>query len=353
MDKKKEKLYGYAVRHRWFARLWAELLYPRYRGDARLNKAIATFADEARRKDEAYLRRLRKAMYADRLSYRVTFEEYFLFSFPLLNAAGKRSFVGDAEKAAIMKRNGTAQTQRLFDNKYETYLRFRPYFGRDVVKIASKADRAAFDAFLDRHGDLMVKAIDESCGRGIYRVRTNEPGFSRDALFANVLQSGECLLEERIEQDARMGNFHPESVNTLRVVTFVTGEGVDILFCFLRFGQGESCVDNGGAGGIFVLVDPETGLTITEGVAEDGTHFLFHPNTGLQLPGFRVPRWDEAIALSKELALVVPEHPCVGWDLALTDGGWIVVEGNGKTMFIGPQITTGRGVRKMVEKYFS
>lgn len=35
-----------------------------------------------------------------------------------------------------------------------------------------------------------------------------------------------------------------------------------------------------------------------------------------------------------------------GWDLALTDNGWVLVEGNEKGMFIGFQLPTHQGFRK-------
>ena len=60
-------------------------------------------------------------------------------------------------------------------------------------------------------------------------------------------------------------------------------------------------------------------------------------------------QWKEALALSKELSDILPECRMVGWDLAYTNNGWVVVEGNSKAQFICFQIATQRGFRKELE----
>ena len=65
--------------------------------------------------------------------------------------------------------------------------------------------------------------------------------------------------------------------------------------------------------------------------------------------GFQIPRWNEAIEFVKELVQVVPTNRYTGWDVALTDNGWIVVEGNAKGQFVW-QIATRFGFKKEIEK---
>lgn len=111
-------------------------------------------------------------------------------------------------------------------------------------------------------------------------------------------------------------------------------------------------MDNASSGGIIVPVDAETGICVKEGVDERGNHYVLHPNTGVALPGFRVPRWEEAVSLAKELAHVVKGNHYVGWDLALTEEGWVMVEGNPRGQFI-MQIATKQGVKDEIEAYMS
>lgn len=77
--------------------------------------------------------------------------------------------------------------------------------------------------------------------------------------------------------------------------------------------------------------------------------FNFHPDTGVQLIGRNIPRWDELIRLAKELALVT-EQKYVSWDLALTDAGWVMVEANYKGQLA--QEGNRQGLRSELSRYF-
>ncbi len=87
-------------------------------------------------------------------------------------------------------------------------------------------------------------------------------------------------------------------------------------------------------GGFLCPIDQETG--IVKGARDDFTksHDV-HPDTGVRIKRFEVPLWDEAVKLSKELAMVTPSNRWTGWDLALTKDGWVMVEGNHRANFRG------------------
>ena len=64
--------------------------------------------------------------------------------------------------------------------------------------------------------------------------------------------------------------------------------------------------------------------------------------------GFAIPAWDDLLSLAEKLAKVVPEQKYVGWDFALTDNGWILVEGNTRGQFLH-QYCEKKGCRKAIE----
>ena len=70
------------------------------------------------------------------------------------------------------------------------------------------------------------------------------------------------------------------------------------------------------------------------------------------LVGYKIPFWSEAKALVRELAQVVPENRYTGWDLALTDGGWVLVEANRRAQF-GFQMSLQKGFRKEIDGYLA
>lgn len=130
-----------------------------------------------------------------------------------------------------------------------------------------------------------------------------------------------------------LGKLHPQSVNTLRIPTINFGDHIEIFHPFLRIGKGSSFVDNAGAGGIGATIDVYSGKIKSAG-DEEGNYYLRHPDTGVQLIDFKIPYWEDAIAMAKELASLVPDVKYVGWDLALTYKGWVLVEGNEDGQFV-------------------
>lgn len=99
---------------------------------------------------------------------------------------------------------------------------------------------------------MIVKANNSSQGRGIFiaDVDTKE---KIDTVFEKILkifkERSTVVVEQCIKQNNKMGKFHPGSVNTVRIATFIKDDGVDILFSFFRMGRNNSEVDNAGAGG--------------------------------------------------------------------------------------------------------
>ena len=56
------------------------------------------------------------------------------------------------------------------------------------------------------------------------------------------------------------------------------------------------------------------------------------------------------IELSKQLSAMTPSVKFVGWDFAHTDQGWAIIEGNGMSQLIGPQIVWERPVKAEMER---
>ena len=198
---------------------------------------------------------------------------------------------------------------------------------------------------MEKHPKFIVKPFDGACGHGIKIIDT--AGQETKVLFDNLrreYRSG-FVAEELIKQCNELGQFHPQSVNTVRMPTILYRDRVEIIHPFFRIGMGGSVVDNGGSGGLINALDPDTGEIIAC-ADQQGFHYTEHPDTGLRLIDFRIPRWDEARALAAELARIVPDNHYCGWDLVLTDGGWLLQEANDRGGFKGFQLPTDKGFRK-------
>lgn len=316
-----------------------------------LEHQLDLFLTEQQKQDARYIRWLKRDMWYSFLAYHCPFDEYLLFRFDSLSRRGRTAFVTDYEREEICDRLNTPELFELFANKYNTYLRFREFYRREAIKLDGDTDIAEFRRYSDEHPRCIIKPLDDSCGRGVFIYDRSSDSRSPEELLAE-LRPNPYIAEEVIRQAEPMARLHPASVNTVRCATFMTDSGPEILFTFLRVGQGGSVVDNAGAGGLVASVDTESGIVETKARTEDGRSVLFHPDSGYQLLGMQIPRWDELRAFGLRLAELIPEQKYISWDFALTDDGWVIVEGNCAGQFVCPQLTTLQGIRSRLRPYF-
>lgn len=277
-------------------------------------------------------RNMRDAM----VHYHWDFDEYFLFNYEGCTDAQRREFVPEYDKNVFCDKVNKARQASVFNSKWKTYEVFKEYFNRPAILVSdlSDVDSEDVEIFLSNHYSFIMKPLYDACGHGIQIVKEKGTLEAKDRMI-NILSSGTSayIVEELIKQVPEMAELHQESVNTVRIPTFNLNGDIKVVRPFLRTGCGKSVVDNAGSGGVFALIDPQTGITFAA-ADEHNRSFTEHPDSHKPLVGFRVPKWNEAVEMVRKLALILPDVKYVGWDLALTEKGWVLVEGNDKGQFV-------------------
>ncbi len=138
------------------------------------------------------------------------------------------------------------------------------------------------------------------------------------------------LFEEYIVQHHSLNKINPLCVNTLRVVSYYNeADGqVDIWGVFLRIGIDKN-TDNLSTGGIVALVD-SSGTVCKPAVKKDpfASEFKRHPVTNEKILGFEIPYYSDVIQMVSEAAKRVKKVKSIGWDVAITESGPCLIEGN-------------------------
>ena len=151
-----------------------------------------------------------------------------------------------------------------------------------------------------------------------------------------------------IRQREELARFHPQSVNTLRLNTIRCKDSIEVVWAILRYGRNNRIVDNAHFGGLFSVID-DNGVAVAAGDV-DRHQYVTHPDTGVCLTGFKVPDWEKACEMVRSLATKVGDLRFIGWDLAFTDRGWILVEANTSPGILSPMVT-GQGIREEFRNY--
>ena len=193
--------------------------------------------------------------------YGVNPEEYFLHNFRHKDAAIRETYLPKSLKdQLIMKQLGENMKKAFVElkDKYKFYQIARKYFKREAYSITNNSDIKGFEAFVSNHPRFIAKPIQGRYGKNtaIYNIEDYDGNVTRlyDALLSIA---SEWIVEELIEQDYRMAEWNPTSVNTIRIPSFRTKNGIQILYPFFRMGRKGSVVDNAGSGGIMLSVDAQ------------------------------------------------------------------------------------------------
>jgi hypothetical protein len=146
--------------------------------------------------------------------------------------------------------------------------------------------------------------------------------------FLNELKDHFYIVQEGLEQHESMNALYPHSVNTFRVMTECINGQVRVLYSLVRMGSGGQQIDNASSGGLYIKIDPETGVLADKAFAFNRRMFDKHPDTGFIFKDAHLEKWNEAKAFTITIAKKFREIKYMGWDIAFSKNGPSVIELN-------------------------
>lgn len=283
-------------------------------------------------------------------AYGFSFNEYLCYKFIDIEPANRRNFCSYKDSIYINYEFNDIEEMQIFNDKMLTYKIYKKYYKREAISLQYTNDLSKFKEFIQLNKKFVKKEVDKACGESVELIDTNI--FVDDVnLFNKLISNGKVILEELIYQGNETAIFNESSVNTIRCITVNFNGNINMPYFFMKIGRKGKFVDNGGAGGILVGIDPKYGFLCTDGVDEYGYRYKKHPDSGVTFKGYQLPDWDKLVDLCREMAKLSPKVRMIGWDLAYTSKSeWIMVEGNSSTEFIGPQCTSLNGVKKDISE---
>ena len=110
-------------------------------------------------------------------------------------------------------------------------------------------------------------------------------------------------------------------------------------------------VDNISKGGLVVSLDVNTGQFSEYGLRKfDATKYYEHPDTHIAFKGLVLDNWNEIKALVEKACQLLPYYKSVGYDIACTTDGPVIVEINTGTGVFAPQIGREEGIADVLKK---
>lgn len=260
------------------------------------------------------------------IRYEAGYIDYTIFGMYDMNHEQRKNILTRGKNTKYVMALNKREDYHYFNNKPEFLTLFAEECGRDHLNL-NQGDVADFEAFIEKHPVFMAKPEAGLCGKGIEKI--DSTGESPISLYNSLKTNGQTLLEEVLLQHKKVDALYPGSINTVRMVTMTDDEGEPhLLYAAMRLGSGGAVVDNFNSGGMVIPVDPEKGTLIGVAVNKASHTFEAHPDTGVKFEGYQLPCWATCRKLAFKAAVRVPTVRFVGWDLAITPNGPVLVEGN-------------------------
>jgi hypothetical protein len=286
----------------------------------------------------------KKALYKHRVSYR---EYMYSYEFWRLSESERDEFISQREMWCVYRKTIHTNVRKSLSDKVLFLKTFKDFVHRNWI-YPKECSFDAFCGFLESH-DCIAKPLLGEQGKGIFLVSENAVSNCQE--LYNYFKDNDYLLEERIKECRDLEEFHPQSLNTIRVVTMSGKGNFEVLGALLRMGAKDSFVDNTHSGGVFTPIDIQTGETLTDGIDLQGNKYEYHPDSGKRIKGFVIPHWKECIMMCKRASQVIPENYITGWDICvLPDGNIELIEGNSAPDVDGGlQAPLKKGIKKRIK----
>jgi Sugar-transfer associated ATP-grasp len=210
---------------------------------------------------------------------------------------------------------------------------------RNGQRLSSASDLALL--FSRMPGGAVIKPIDGSHGHGVRVIVGYDAAHGRlrradgtelplAELVAKLDESADgWVVQERVIQHPALAALHPQSVNTMRLVTLCGDDGVPAVIAgVLRIGTGDSEIDNTTGGGIVAKVDLVTGRCGAAISRFRVSEHEVHPQSGQRIVGFELPHWAQVTSEVIRAHRLVPFPRTLGWDVAIEDRGPVILEVN-------------------------
>lgn len=287
----------------------------------------------------------------------LSWNEYYNFEFERQTFEFKRNFLGGVEEGVYLELLNPYRYYILARNKYlahialeqafiptpELYCFYNPECDSTIDGCISFDVRSTKEILEKKQVyECVVKTPEGSHGNAVFAVIRIDYS-ENDALLettdgkkitlSSILLQYPLLFEQKVNQSAQFERFNPSSVNTVRFMTILlpTGEA-RVIATFIKIGRSGAFVDNAGSGG-----NVDAGINVETGEIYGAMEFNgfrkirsidYHPDTGTRLNGVKIRNWNQICTQLCNFQQRFPFLKAIGWDVAITDNGPVIIEIN-------------------------
>lgn len=284
------------------------------------------------------------------LRYGLSFHEYYYYGLWEKAAAQRSEYASMGYMYEFQKIFNPINTRVVLSDKNKFNIAYAEFLHRKIIN-PILSPQIIIDEFLQGQEKAVLKKSNGSQGKDVEIIRIADMPSNALKQYAELKQYD--ILEEFVYQHEDMQKISPNSLNTVRFITFLKRNGeVVVIGSSLRMGI-DKPTDNLSSGGITCKIDTDNGVIASKGCSFDITQPLYdvHPVSGLKLEGFKIPYWNEVRSMCLKAASKYNDNRCIGWDVAITNEGPLLIEGNHDWGARVWQMPAGKGLKTILDGF--
>ena len=303
---------------------------------------------------------------------------YQLYSLDKKNISDWVSFIGKREMSQALHKVNNQASFYLLDDKVEFYIKCKQNCLSAVNVLYTIHANRNYDGLknISSYRDLectlmssdseefVIKPVKGSYGDDIYSIKRNKNIFIDlksgkyislyDVYKAIVDFNKPFMVQNLVCPHHKLQSIMPyPACGIFRLVSYYSfNNECKLLYMFVTIpvkGQIISNFKHGQTGNLLLGVDMDTGsMTYAYGFNMNNViaKFKNHPDSHVPFESVEIPYWDEMHSLVLNASFLFKETRFVGWDIAITNDGPILLEGNPMCDPDGIQMTLQKGIKQ-------
>ncbi|MCF8367432.1 MAG: hypothetical protein K9G76_00220 [Bacteroidales bacterium] len=227
--------------------------------------------------------------------------------------------------------------------------------------IYKKGSTALLNNLFEMDLPVFIKNTVLEYNEGLIKLEKKKNDFLVNGKIANKedieqrLSSGFWVIQKIYKSSKEIQQVNSTALNTTRVYTIMRNGMPEFLGGFQSFATGCECTDSWGKGSIYVGFDSESEKLSEYGFYHPNVNkdskVSSHPDSKIIFKGYKIPGLRAAVEICKNAHLYFYTHFIIGWDIAITDDGPVVVEVNEKPGINAIQVISGGLRLKLLDFY--
>ncbi len=218
-----------------------------------------------------------------------------------------------------------------------------------------------FEDLLSLPGTFFIKNTTLEAGDGVKVCLVVDNGIKMNGKYKKLsevkeeLSIGKWIVQMGMKSGKSIARINNSALNTTRIVTILNGDKPEYLTGFQSFATNNEPTDSWSKGSVYVGIDIASNrlkkYAYYHPHLKGGALVESHPDSRIVFENYEIPQLQDAVDLCLKAHRLLYFNFVIGWDVAITENGPVILEANEKPGMNAVQCLDG-GLSERIYEYY-